>query len=275
MTRPRILTDLANRDLETIPLDEIALLVAKDRYPHIELDDYRAQVDAFAKQARMRITGVLGGQARAESLSHYLFDEEGFRGNTLDYYNPSNSYLNDVLDQRSGIPISLSILYLAVGRRLDFPVVGIGCPGHFLVQYRGDSKSFFIDPFSHGKLLSKEACKKHFEDRYGDSLPFRPEFLEPSNNREILLRLLANLKVAHMLKKEFDQVLRILNQTLLFAPEEVQELRERGLIYYHMECFQAAEKDLKDYLVRVPNASDKHIIEKCLDDLRDKVHQIQ
>lgn len=268
------LTQLALENLEAMPIEDIALLVAKDHYPRLNLQHYEDRLDEFARQARHRIGGMVGGPTVARGLSQYLFQEEGFRANKQDYYNPSNSYFNDVLDQRTGIPITLSILYVAIGRRLQLPVSGVAFPGHFLVHYHEAGENFYIDPFNHGKLLSTDECKQRLSKQYGHAMPFRPEFLVPSTHREILVRLLTNLKINYLLKKEYETVVESLTKILLFTSEGAEELKERGLLYYHLECFTAAQQDLEQYLIKVPEAPDRHVLEQCLSDLKEKVSQI-
>lgn len=269
------LARLANSDIEKVPLDEIALMVARERYPDLQCHTYRERLDEFARRAKIRVDNVLGGIQIAQALSRYLFEEEGFRGNKSDYYNPSNSFLNDVLDQRVGIPITLSILYMAVGRRLNLPVCGVGFPGHFLVRFADADETFFIDPFHQGKILSTTDCVQRLQETYGEALPFQPEFLNPSCHRDILIRILTNLKIIYMNKKEFPMALQILNKVLLFHPDGTNEIKERGILYYQMECFGQALKDLSHYLKNSHNAPDRSVIEECIEDLRAKVSRIQ
>lgn len=272
---PRDLAELSTMDLEAIPIEEIAFLVAREKHGEVDFEPYRERLDEFARRARARIGQVLGGRQLAEGLSRYLFEEEGFRGNSQDYYNPSNSFLNDVLDHREGIPITLAILYLAIGRRLGLPVSGVAFPGHFLVRYEEMGEVFFIDPFYRGKILSKKDCQRRLEEMYGEALPFRSEFLHPSRNREILLRILANLKMIYMMKKDYTMALQMLNRILLFNPFGADEIKERGLVYFQLECFGPALKDLETYLMRAPDAIDREAIEECVADLRVKIDRIQ
>ncbi len=269
------LVELANLNLEEIPLEEICYLIAKEKYPALDPQIYRDRLDEFARRAHLRIGKVMGMRQLAIGLSQYLFEEEGFRGNTSDYYHPSNSFLNDVLDRREGIPITLSILYIAIGKRLSLPVHGVGFPGHFLVRYEDPKGAFFVDPFHRGKVLSAEDCKHRLGDMYGDVLPFQHGFLDPSSHREILLRMLTNLKIIYMMKKDFAGALQTLNQILLFTPFGSEEIKERGMLYYHMECFSQALKDLEVYLQRAPAAPDRPIVEGWIKELRVKVSQIQ
>lgn len=275
MEKIRDLNQLAVVDLEGVPLEEIAFLVARERYPEVDFQPYRDRLDEFARRANCRIDRVVGGRQVADGLNRYLFEEEGFRGNRDDYYNPVNSFLNDVLDHREGIPITLSILYLAVGRRLRLPLSGVNFPGHFLVRYEGEGELFFIDPFHGGKILSEEDCRRRLASLYGETFVFRPDFLYPSRNREILLRLLANLKMIYVTKKDFPMALQMLNRILLFNPYGTEEVRERGILYYQLECYGPALQDLSLYLQKNPAAEDRPAIEECITDLKTKVTLIQ
>lgn len=269
------LTDLSLVDMEAVPIEEVALLLAREHYPELDFHPYLEHLNRYAHMARHRITGVRGGQAIAAALSRYLFEEEGFRGNRQDYYNPSNSFLNDVLDQRIGIPITLSIIYLAVGRRLELPLAGVSFPGHFLVRYDGSEQSFFVDPFNRGKLLTTVALKKRWVSLSGGTLPFRHEFLYPATNREILVRMLSNLKMIFTLQKDYRLVLDTLNKIILFTPDGTEALKERGLVYYQLECFNRALKDLESYLIKLPTSSDRPAIEAAISELKEKVEHIQ
>lgn len=268
------LAELSSMNLEAVPLDHMALSVAQDHYPDIDCFSYLKRLDDFAERAQHHINGVAGAPAIAKALSHYLFEEEGFRGNKHNYYSASNSYFNDVLDQRIGIPITLSILYIAVCQRLKLPVCGVSFPGHFLVQYSDPRETFYIDAFSQGKLLSLGDCRRRWNDQFGDSLPFNKEFLRPATHREILIRILSNLKLAYTLVHDFEAVLRTLGQMLLFSPDGTEIIKERGLLYFHLECFRPALEDLEEYLTRCPTADDRPIIEDCITDLKDRVGHI-
>lgn len=266
---------LANHDVEKVPIEEIAFLVAREKHPSLDRTVYRERIDEFARRAAIRVANVQGGHQVAEALGRYLFEEEGFRGNSSDYYNPANSFLNDVMDQRRGIPITLSILYIAIGRRLGLPLSGVAFPGHFLVRFDDPFGAFFVDPFHQGKILTESDCRRRLQDLFGGEIPFHPEFVMPSRHREILVRMLTNLKVIYMTRREFAMALQILNRILLFNPLGMEEMKERGLVYYHMECFGKALQDLETYLSTAPAPQDKTLIEEYIEDLRGKVDQIQ
>jgi len=268
------LEELAERDLQAVPIEEIAFSVAREKYDGLDVAPYRERLDEFARRAGLHVGQVLGGRQIVEGLSHYLFEEEGFRGNSGDYYNPCNSYLNDVLDSRQGIPITLSILFVAIGRRLGMKVHGVSFPGHFLARYEDADGVLLVDPFNRGKILSEAGCRDRLQEMYGERIGFHPEFLEPARHREVLLRLLTNLKIIALMRTDYPMALQMLNRLLLFKPEGGQELKERGLVSYQLECFGSALKDLETYLNEVPQDPDRTTLEAYIHDLRDKVDRM-
>jgi regulator of sirC expression with transglutaminase-like and TPR domain len=173
-----------SRPAPLVPLDEAVLLVAAHEYPALDVSRQQRRLDLLADRCPKQTI---------EALVEYLFVDLGFSGNARDYYDPRNSFLNDVLDRRTGIPITLAVLAMEVGRRLDVPLVGIGMPGHFLLRHRHDD-SVFVDPFGRGRLLDRDGCEAAFHAVHGERAPFDPDFLEPVDNPAIVARLLANLR---------------------------------------------------------------------------------
>lgn len=268
------LEHLVTRDLEAVPVEEIAFSIARERYPDFDFKPYRERLDEFGHRASMRVGRVVGARSIAEGLAHYLFAEEGFRGNSGDYYNPSNSYLNDVMDTRHGIPITLSILYIAVARRLGHHMKGVSFPGHFLVRFDHEGETYFVDAYHRGKILNEENCRNRLQEMYGDRIPFRPEFLEPAPHREILLRMLTNLKLIALRQTDYPAAYQVLSNILLFKPEGGVELKERGLVSFQLECFGQALTDLEGYLRESPDDPDRSKLEFYIADLRDKVDKM-
>jgi regulator of sirC expression with transglutaminase-like and TPR domain len=169
-------------------------LVARTRYPDFDEAAYRARVDQMARELRERLTGRETPRATIEVCNHYLFRTLGFRGNRQDYYDPDNSYLNRVLDRRVGIPISLSVLYLLLARRLRLPLVGINMPAHFLLKWHSTTTSFYFDPFHEGELFDEADCRELCK-RLG--VVFNPVFLTPTTPQIILLRMCNNLQAIY------------------------------------------------------------------------------
>jgi regulator of sirC expression with transglutaminase-like and TPR domain len=197
-------------------------------------------------------------------LNEFMFEELGYCGNTADYYDPRNSYLNDVMDRRTGIPISLSVLYLAIGRRVGLPLEGVSFPGHFLVRLRLRAGVLILDPFTGGAPLSEAELRQRLqrvippgitENVPVSDLPL-DQFVEAATNRQILARMLRNLKAIYRERDKPERELEVLNRMLLVAPDSSADLRERGVVYQRLECYRAALKDLSDYVEREPDAPD-------------------
>jgi regulator of sirC expression with transglutaminase-like and TPR domain len=197
-------------------------------------------------------------------LNQFLFDELGFHGNARDYYDPRNSYLNEVLDRRTGIPLTLSVLYLEVGRRIGLALEGVSFPGHFLVRLPLRGTMLVLDPFSGGEPQSEAELRARLRRVVPagatgpvplEELPL-DQFLEPAGKRQILARLLRNLKGIYREADKPERLLEVLNRMLMVAPEAYGELRERGLVYQRLECYRAALKDLSDYSSLEPDAPD-------------------
>lgn len=212
-----------------IPLDRAALLIALARYPELDVASQLRLLDGLARGA-----ADVMGQDRdplyaCNALSQFLFDEAGFRGNDEDYYDPRNSYLNEVLDRRTGIPISLSLLYMEVGRRLGIPLAGIGMPGHFLVRHL-EVEDLFIDPYYGGILLSQQEAAGRLQQVTGGGTLWRPEHLAPVDHRSFLARMLRNLKVIYLQRQDYDQALGVLDLLVALLPGDETERRDRQAV---------------------------------------------
>jgi regulator of sirC expression with transglutaminase-like and TPR domain len=209
------------------------------------------------------IRGRLAADAFAEqkfaAINHHLFAELNFAGNAGAYYDPRNSYLNEVLERRVGIPITLSIVYLEIGRRLGLPVQGVSFPGHFLVKVRLRRGALVLDPFAGGEPQSEESLRVRLgqfvppaEAGVADLAPY----LDAASSRQIVARVLRNLKAIYLERGSAEAALAVMNRLLLVVPESAEELRDRGLVYAKLECFRPAAADLQNYLRRRPDAPD-------------------
>jgi regulator of sirC expression with transglutaminase-like and TPR domain len=251
-----------------IPLAEAALLMACEEYPQLEVSPYLDQLDEIAQMAQEQLRGGDSPIETVEKINTILFETLGFRGNTEDFYDPRNSFFNDVLDRRIGIPITLSTVYLEVARRLKFPIVGVGMPGHFIVKFADRNDEFFLDPFNHGEILTREDCQRKLHNKYGDSLEFHDRLLGRVTNRQILLRMLNNLKLIYLKAQAFDKGLAIVDMMLMANPEDFEQFRDRGLLRLQSRQFEPATKDLTQYLTSVPNAHDREEIENHVKELK-------
>lgn len=273
MTSPttKRLLDLMGRPDDDIDLAEAALLVAAEEYPELDLPGYLAQLDALAETLRRRLAPDLPVQQQIEALNRYLFEELGFRPNPADYYDPRNSFLNDVLDRRLGIPLTLSIVYIEVGRRLGLPLSGVSFPGHFLVRCAVSGGMVIIDPYSSGISLSIEDLRDRLKLLKGDDVPSEEQvaaMLGAAAKSDVLVRMLRNLKAIYANRGDLERALSCSQRILLIAPDNADELRERAALYLQLECFQAAIADFERYLERSPDAADAQEVREQLVELR-------
>jgi regulator of sirC expression with transglutaminase-like and TPR domain len=263
---------LAREDVRD--LGRACLLIAQDAYPSLDVERYVAQIESMALRLRARLKGE-GAEEKIVALNEFLFEELGYWGNTDDYYDPRNSYLNEVIDRKTGIPITLSILYMELGRRIGLSLEGISFPGHFLVRLHVRGGVLILDPFSGGAPQSETALRERLQrvipegaapDVPVAELPM-DQFLEPATNRQILSRLLRNLKGIYRETDKPERLLEVLNRMLVVSPDAAAELRDRGYVYQRLECWRPALKDLTDYLDRDPEAADVDEVRGALVDL--------
>ena len=251
------------RQDDEIDLATAALLIAAVEYPDLDIDQQLAILDSLAEGAAYRI-----GQDRdpfhcVNNLSEYLFDEVGFQGNQGEYYDPRNSYLNEVLQRRTGLPITLCLVCLEVGKRLDIPLVGVGLPGHFVLSHRSQT-DLIIDPFRRGILLSEEECAQILKNVLGANVDWDSRYLTPASNREFIARILRNLKGIYLNRRDHEEALDVVDITLALRPDDLNERRDRGLIYYRLGHYQMALDDLRYFLTSAPVGTDTSNVEKLV-----------
>lgn len=251
---------LAGAPEAAIDLVEGALLVAQLEYPELDRSAYRRQLDVMrAEAAEFRRGDTLD---RITGLNQLLFERWGFRGNREDYYDPRNSCLNDVLDRRLGIPITLSLVYIEVARGVALPLVGIGMPGHFLVGM-ADRSDLYLDAFNGGTLLTRADCAARLRE-LNPGLAFRPEFLDPAGPRQILTRMLNNLLGIYAGASLYAKALGALEMIQCLEPDAPEWLRQRGLVQAQLKNYSRAIADLDRYLALVPDASDRESLSRQL-----------
>ena len=233
-------------------LDRAALTLATVEYPGLPIDQNVHTLDVMASEIAERTRNASNGHEFISRTNYFLFDEMGFRGNAEDYYNPHNSCLNEVLKCRTGIPISLSVLYLEIARRLRRPVYGIGLPGHFLVQYDDGQYATYIDPFQRGALLNADECYQMASVKYPD-----PSVLRPVDNRQILFRMLNNLRGIYFSRRLYRKALQVMDLLIDATPAEADHYKHRATLHMQLQQMGAARTDLEQYLKLAPNAEDK------------------
>ena len=232
-----------------------ALLIARLEYPHLDASRYLDRLDRMGRAAADRLDRAPDGDPRRQvaALNNYLFEEEGFTGNRQHYDDPRNSFLNAVLDRRSGIPVTLALVYMEVARRAGLRVEGVNFPGHFLlrmptrVPVAGDDV-LILDPFHRGAILSETDCRRLLRDHAGDDAEFEPELLARATKLQILVRMLVNLKRIYVQMRSFPQGRAMTELLLALDPSALTELRDRGLLAYNLNDFPAALRDLEAYL---------------------------
>jgi len=266
----RAFARLVSRPELAIDLAEAALLIAKEEYPDLEVARYLSRLDAMAAELRDRVGKGPDAHRLIASLGDYLFKEQGFRSNADDYHDPRNSFLNDVLDRRMGIPITLSAVYMEVGRRLGVHLHGVGMPGHFLVKYVGPGEEIVIDPFDGGAIVSPADCQRILDRISGGKLALEPRFLSSLGTRQILARMLTNLKVIYFNSQAYAKALGVVDRLLILDPRAATEVRDRGLLCCQLKRYPEAMADLERYLKLAPAAEDAEVIRDHLRSIRQR-----
>jgi regulator of sirC expression with transglutaminase-like and TPR domain len=262
--------DLINRPEDEIDLAEAALLIAKGVNAALDVDAYLSQIEGLARQLEQRLPESVDPTERILALNRFLFDEQGFAPNVENYYDPRNSFLNEVLERRVGIPISLSILYIEIGRRVGLPLRGVSFPGHFLVKCKVNDGVIVLDPYCRGVSLSLNDLQQRLREVQGGevSRAIIAGMLVSANKKEILARVLRNLKAIYVEREEDARALSVMEWIITVAPADAFEVRDRGLLLAKLECPRAAVEDLERYLELVPDAEDAHELRARVVELR-------
>lgn len=278
-------TEMLARPDEAIDLAEAALIIAAQEYPGLNEGYYLDRLDSMAADVGLLLAGEVEPHRIIEVLNSYLYGTLGFKGNEADYANPRNSYLNDVLEQRIGIPITLSLVYLEMGKRLALPLEGINLPGHFIIRYQepapqtlgrlgmgrerldesekaGSGEQILLDPFNGGAVLSEEDCARIVREMYGRPMPLASVFTRPVTPRQFLTRLLTNLKTNYVSTEDFERALKFEEFMIAINPKDWSEIRDRGALRYRMGQRWKAISDFQTYLRKQPDAKDADTIRK-------------
>jgi regulator of sirC expression with transglutaminase-like and TPR domain len=237
---------------EPVPLARGALLIAKEEYPGLDVDACLDKIAAMAREAEPIVHAGSDPIERVQLLSHFLFELKGFEGNTENFSDPRNSFLNEVIDRRLGIPITLSVVYLEVGRRLGLNLYGVSFPTHFLVKAVDDRGELIIDPFVGGKILTIAEIRARLTQIYGQPVDIHPDLLKAAGSRHILARMLRNLKNIYIAASDWSRALAALDRILMLDPRSLEELAERATLYERLECFKAALDDFQSFLSQAP-----------------------
>ena len=251
---------------QNIDLIEAALLIAAEHHPEFDLDTCHKQIEELALEAKDHIKLSQSTEAVGQDLCDFLYRQAEFSGDHGDYYNPDNSYLDRVLERRKGIPITLALVYIGVGEHLGLDMEPVGFPGHFLVKLKGD-KEVILDPFS-GQLLSEDDCRELLKTCTQDTVPFKQEHLDTVSNREVVRRILGNLKGIYLSRKEMDKALSICDQLLMITRDSPRDILDRAHVLEQMDCHAAAAEDLEYLLTLAPPPQASQSIREKIADLQ-------
>jgi regulator of sirC expression with transglutaminase-like and TPR domain len=269
----REFAELTGRSDERVDLARAALAIARWEYPGLDVDAYLERLDALARgvDGVRRSADPVG---RLHRLREYLFVEQGFAGNRENYYDPRNSFLNDVLDRRQGIPITLGLVLMEVGKRLGLAVEGIGLPGHFIAGARFGDSQILLDPFNAGALLTPEACEKLVGRALGRKVALKAENFAAVTRRQFLARMLANLKGIYWQREAWDRVVGVIDRLLVLDPKAAGEWRDRGVAWTKLGEIRRGLVDWERYLTEFPNAADHEAVKGHLRKARQKLAQL-
>ncbi|HEY8491529.1 MAG TPA: transglutaminase-like domain-containing protein [Dehalococcoidia bacterium] len=264
----RAFADMVRRRDEELDLGRAALLLAAHFSPDLDVEPYAARLDAMAAELGQGLDRRQEPLLVIADVNRYLFGQQGFRGDHDHYYDPRNSLLNEVLDRKRGIPITLSVIYLEVTRRLGLPLAGVGFPGHFLVKYLTGEGAIFIDPFNQGMVLTEEDLRDGLARHYGASERRLDHYLATVTKRQILTRMLHNLKGVYLQRRAYDAALETINLLLTISPWNLEEIRDRGMVQVERCAYEDALADLEVYLEYAPEARDAGRVRRNVDALR-------
>jgi len=245
-----------------LDLARAALLIAEIEHPGLAVDPYLRALDLLAERSGARQPD--DALHRLHRLREFLFEEEGFRGNADDYYDPRNSCLSDVLDRRLGIPITLSLVLMEVGRRVGVEIAGIGLPGHFVVSARVGEEAVLLDPFNGGTLLTNEGCAQLVHRALGRRVALKPHLFAPVTKRQILIRMLGNLKGIYWRREDWGRTLAVIDRLLAADPTLVAEVRDRGTALTKLGDYRRGLADWERYLTERPQAPDAEALRSHL-----------
>jgi regulator of sirC expression with transglutaminase-like and TPR domain len=255
---------------DQIDLGRAALAIATQEYPDLKIDDCLSQLDRLGQAVELRMGDEKNPYRIIAALNTVLFKEEGFQGNRSEYYDPKNSFLNDVIIRKKGIPISLSVIYMEVARRVGLSLEGVGFPGHFLVKYHGGDIEILIDVFNDGEIRAREDLNQMLQQLYRGQVSYQPGFVAALGKRDILRRILNNLKWIYLERGEPLKTLSVLDQLVILDPSSASEIRDRGLLYITLECYAQALEDLESYLRLAPNGDDAAMVKTQLEAVRNQ-----
>jgi regulator of sirC expression with transglutaminase-like and TPR domain len=258
------------RSDDDLDLARAALLVAQEEYPQLPLEIYLGRLDQLAEEVR----GGLGQETAPllvlQELLTVLYERHRFSGNRDAYYDPRNSFLNDVLDRRTGIPLTLGMVLLEVGWRLGLPLEGVAFPHHFMVRFKGEEVDLLLDPFDGGQVRFEDQAQELLDRVYGGMVRVQPGFLRRATRRDMLVRLLTNLKGIYMNAQDHHRALSVVERILLLRPDAGSEQRARGLLLARVGRYEEARQALETYLASGPDPRDASRVQELVRRINDR-----
>lgn len=259
---------MARRPEASFELARAALLIAAETDPRVDVDGQIAQLDAWGRALAERIDPQWNNLQRLARLRAFVYEELGFRGDRVTYFSPANSLLHEVVERRRGIPLTLAIVMMELGWRIGIPFEGVGFPGHFLVRLAGEPEDLLLDPYQRGMSVHEEDCRFMLQESTGGKLEFEPGLIASVGKREMIVRLLHNLKAAYLRSGDDGQALAAVERLLVLDPDDAGQTRDRGLLLYRVGRWGGALDALLGYLRMAPGASDRAEIERYVTELR-------
>jgi regulator of sirC expression with transglutaminase-like and TPR domain len=263
--------EAASGEPETVPLARLALLAAQAEYPHLDVAAYERRLLALSQQLEARIHPSADTRSQLAEVRRLLFEECAFRGNEDEYGDPRNLYLNEVMDRQVGIPASLAIIYVTVCQRAGIGARPVGLPGHVIVRVESSDGPVLVDPFQQGRELTDEECRKLVRNVYGRRTPFKEHFLDPITPRQLIQRLLHNLKAGYLQRGDEDRAGRVIEFLLAMYPWDLDELRDRGMLKERVGEYGAALADLEQYVQFRVGARDLQTVNEAVRSLRRQI----
>lgn len=258
----------ANLDNNEIQLAMGALLIAQSEYRELNIENYLHQLDEMADAVRERIQAVTLPEQHIIELNRYLFEEKGFTGNTDNYYGLGNNFLNFVLDKKTGIPITLGVVYIEVGRRAGLPLVGVNFPGHFLVRYQREHLDILLDVFENGSFMCEDALQAKLQETLGDSASLESNMLAEATDKEILARILRNLTRAYTLLENYDKALTAAERITWLLPNTAADYRLLGYLHYKNHAYSESIAAFETYLHLADAPPDATAVERNIQHLQ-------
>ncbi|MDE0011641.1 MAG: transglutaminase-like domain-containing protein [Candidatus Poribacteria bacterium] len=257
----------AQREDNEIQLATGALLIAQSEYIELNIEDYLCRLDAMANVVRERIQNATLPEHHISELNRYFFAENGFTGNTENYYALGNNFLNAVLDNKTGIPITLAVVYIEVGRRAGLPLVGVNFPGHFLVKYQREHLDILLDVFKDGRFMCEDMLQAKLKEMMGEAVSLKPSMLAEATDREILARILRNLVRAYTLLERYDKALTAAERITWLLPNASTDYRLLGYLHYKNHAYSESIVAFEKYLQLAETPPDAAAIERDIQHL--------